>query len=166
MGHRRVKHMDVYRINKEPYHTDPLSVIGSHRHGGRWNPKGIGILYTSRTPELALLETLVHLPPLTLPELPQCWLSTIQLPDDLNKAIFWLSPDRLPVYWQTGTLTETQTILTDWLLAPFSLAIAVPSAIIDTSYNLLLHPQHPAFAQVEVISRRPLPLDGRLVKVV
>jgi len=157
--------MDVYRINKTPYHTDPLSVIGSHRHGGRWNPKGIGILYTSRTPELALLETLVHLPPLTLPELPQLWLSTIRLPDDLDKAIFWLSPDRLPVYWQSGTLAETQTILTEWLLDPFSLAIAVPSAIIDTSYNLLLHPQHPAFAQVDVIAQRPLPLDDRLMKV-
>lgn len=155
--------MDVYRINKEPYHTDPLSVIGSHRHGGRWNPKGIGILYTSRTPELALLETLVHLPPLTLPELPQLWLSTLRLPDD-NNAIFWLDPARLPLYWQTGSLAETQTILTDWLLDPFCLAVTVPSAIIDTSYNLLLHPQHPAFAQVEVLAQRVLPLDGRLMR--
>ncbi|GAB3552517.1 RES family NAD+ phosphorylase [Spirosoma fluminis] len=156
--------MEVYRINKEPYHTDPLSVIGSYRHGGRWNPKGIGILYTSRTPELALLETLVHLPPLTLPELPRLWLSTIRLPVDLDKAIFWLNPNRLPPYWRAGTLAETQTILTDWLLDPFSLAIAIPSAIIDTSYNLLLHPQHPAFAQVEVVAQRPLPLDGRLLR--
>jgi len=156
--------MEVYRINKEPYHTDPLSVIGSHRHGGRWNPKGIGILYTSRTPELALLETLVHLPPLTLPELPQLWLSTLRLPDELENAVFWLAPDRLPPYWRTGALTDTQAILTDWLLAPFSLAIAVPSAIIDISYNLLLHPQHPAFAQVKVVAQRPLSLDGRLVK--
>jgi RES domain-containing protein len=156
--------MDVFRINKEPYHTDPLSIIGSQRYGGRWNPKGIGVLYTSRTPELALLETLVHLPPLTLAELPQIWLSTLRLPDDLNNAVFWLSPDRLPPYWRTGTLSETQTILADWLLAPFSLAIAVPSVIIDTSYNLLLHPLHPAFDQVEVVAQRPLSLDGRLVR--
>lgn len=156
--------MDVYRINKEPYHTDPLSVIGSHRYGGRWNPKGIGILYTSRTPELALLETLVHLPPTTLPELPQLWLSTLHLPDELENAVFWLAPDRLPHYWRTGSLAETQTILTDWLLDPFSLAIAVPSVIIDTSYNVLLHPQHPVFARAEVVAQRSLPLDGRLVK--
>ncbi|AQG81210.1 RES family NAD+ phosphorylase [Spirosoma montaniterrae] len=156
--------MDVYRINKTPYHIDPLSVVGSHRHGGRWNPKGIGILYTSRTPELALLETLVHLPPLTLPELPQRWLSTIRLPDTLADTIFWLDPALLPPYWQTGTLVETQPILTDWLLDPFCLAVAVPSAIIDTSYNLLLHPQHPAFAQVAVVAQRVLPLDGRLMR--
>jgi len=155
--------MDVYRINKEPYHTEPLSVVGSHRHGGRWNPKGLGILYTSRTPELALLETLVHLPPLTLAELPQLWLSTLRLPE-LPDSIFWIEPALLPSYWKSGTLAETQTILTEWLNDPFSLAIAVPSVILDVSYNLLLHPQHPAYAQIEVINQTPIPLDSRLKK--
>lgn len=156
--------MDVYRINKEPYHTDPLSVIGSHRHGGRWNPKGVGILYTSRTPELALLETLVHLPPLMFPELPQLWLSTLRLPADASDTIFWLDPARLSPYWKSGTLTETQPILTEWLSDPFCLAIAVPSAILEVSYNVLLHPQHPAFTQVELVSQAPIPLDRRLVE--
>ena len=153
--------MDVYRISKEPYHTDPLPVVGSHRHGGRWNPKGIGILYTSHTPELALLETLVHLPALTLPELPQLWLSTLRLPN-VPDAIFWTDPARLPAHWQSGTLAETQSILTDWLIDPFCLAVAVPSAIISLSYNLLLHPAHSSFAQIELVSQIPIPLDSRL----
>ncbi len=151
--------MQVFRINKEPYHTDPLSTVGSHRYGGRWNPKGSGILYTSRTPELALLETLVHLPPLILSELPQLWLSTIELPPD---SVFWIDPAQLPSYWRSGSLASTQTILTEWLLTPFSLAVAVPSVIMPESYNLLLHPQHPAYAEVKVLGQRPLPLDSRL----
>ncbi|GAB4012296.1 RES family NAD+ phosphorylase [Spirosoma migulaei] len=155
--------MDVYRIHKEPYHREPLSVVGSHRHGGRWNPKGIGILYSSRTPELALLETLVHLPPLTLAELPQLWLTTLRLPDKADN-IFWLDPTKLPAYWKRGTLGETQTILTDWLQAPFCLAIAVPSVILEISYNLLLHPQHASFADVEVVSQSPISLDSQLRK--
>jgi len=154
--------MDVYRINKEPYHTDPLSVVGSYRHGGRWNPKGVGILYTSRSPELALLETLVHLPPITLPELPQLWLTTIRLPDTDNQAIFWLEPPKLPSYWHSGILSETQTILTEWLNNPFCLAIAVPSVIVEEAYNILLHPQHESFIQIEVVSQRAIPLDNRL----
>jgi len=153
--------MDVYRINKEPYHTDPLSVIGSHRHGGRWNPKGVGILYTSRTPELALLETLVHLPPITLAELPQLWLRTLRLPDI---DVFWITAAKLPAYWKSGTLAETQTILTEWLTEPFCLAVAVPSVIMDESYNLLLHPQHPDFTKVEILNQRPIPFDSRLLK--
>ncbi len=158
--------MDVYRINKEPgherpYHVDPLSTVGSHRYDGRWNPKGIGVLYTSRTPELSLLETLVHLPPLALSELPRLWLSTIRLPDS-PETVFWLDPTRLPAYWNSGTLAETQMILTEWLIEPFSLAIAVPSVIVEESYNLLLHPLHPAFSQVGVVRQRPIPLDNRL----
>ncbi len=153
--------MDVYRINKEPWHTDPLSVVGSHKFGGRWNPKGRGILYTSRTPELALLETLVHLPPITLPDLPRLWLSTLRLPDDPN-TIFWLDPARMPAHWQSGTLAETQLILSEWLTDPFCLALAVPSAVMSVSYNLLLHPSHPAFAQVEIVSQVRMNLDGRL----
>ena len=165
--------MDVYRINKEPYHTDPLSTIGSHRHGGRWNPKGVGILYTSRTPELALLEILVHLPPLTLSELPTLWLSTLRLPDLPNaengptepgETIFWINPGKLPWYWKSGTLAETQTILTEWLTEPFCLAVAVPSVILEESYNVLLHPQHPAFAQIDVVNQRPIPFDPRLIR--
>ncbi|GAB3942300.1 RES family NAD+ phosphorylase [Spirosoma harenae] len=155
--------MDVYRINKEPYHQEPLSVVGSHRHGGRWNPKGTGILYTSRTPELALLETLVHLPPLTLTELPQLWLSTLRLPVEAD-SIFWLDPTKLPAYWKSGTLGETQTILTEWLQAPFCLAVAVPSVILEMSYNLLLHPQHASYAEVEVVGQSLIPLDSRLRK--
>ncbi|WP_223833847.1 RES family NAD+ phosphorylase [Spirosoma profusum] len=130
--------MDVYRINKEPCHTEPLSVAGSYRQGGRWNPKGVEILYTSRTPELALLGTLIHLPPVSLCELPQLWLTTLRLPD-LPDTVFWLKSTLLPTYWKTGTLAETQTILTEWLNDPFSLAIAVPSVIMEVSYNLLLH---------------------------
>lgn len=155
--------MEVYRINKEPYHREPLSVVGSHRHGGRWNQKGVGILYTSRTPELTLLETLVHLPPLTLGELPRLWLSTLRLPDEAD-SIFWLNPAKLPAYWNSSTLGETQTLLAEWLQAPFCLAMAVPSVILEMSYNILLHPQHASFAELEVIRQSPIPLDSRLRK--
>lgn len=121
------------------------------------------MLYTSRTPELALLETLVHLPSVTPADLPQLWLSTIRLPA-IDEAVFWVHANRLPLYWQSGTLAETQTILAEWLNAPFSLAIAVPSVIMPISYNLLIHPQHPAFDQIERIDQVRLPLDDRLVK--
>ena len=153
--------MDVYRINKEPYQQDPLSVFGSERYGGRWNPKGVGILYTSQTPELSLLETLVHLPPVTLLEVPQLWLNTLRLPEGAD-TVFWLSPQRLPSSWHSGSLAATQGILADWLETPFSLAVAVPSVIIDISYNLLLHPRHPAYGEIEVVDQRHIPLDSRL----
>lgn len=155
--------MEVYRINKEPYHADPCSVIGSERYGGRWNPQGLGILYTSQSPELSLLETIVHLPSVLLSEIPQLWLSTLRLPED-SRSIFWIKAAELPDYWKTGTLTETRSILSEWLLAPFCLGVAVPSVIMEQSYNILLHPAHPDFEEIEVMSQVKIPLDPRFIK--
>ena len=59
-------------------------------------------------------------------------------------------------------LASTQVILADWLQTPFSLAVGVPSLIIDVSCNLLLHPDHPAFNELEVTDQRRLPSDSRL----
>ena len=155
--------MDVYRINKEPYHTDPRSVIGSERYGGRWNPQGLGVLYTSRSPELSLLETIVHLPAISLAEIPRLWLSTLRLPEK-PESILWIKASELPDYWKTGTLAETRSILSEWLLDPFCLGVAVPSVIIEQSYNILLHPAHPDFEEIELISQIQIPFDRRLVK--
>lgn len=155
--------MDVYRIIKEPYHDDPLSTIGSERNGGRWNPKGTGILYTSRSPELSLLETIVHLPHNSLKSVPILWLNTLRLPGKQDDVI-WLKISALPSYWKTGTLTETRSILNEWLVEPVCLGMAVPSAILEQSFNILLHPAHPDFDKIEVIDQVKISLDSRLVK--
>lgn len=155
--------MDVYRINKEPYHTDPCSVIGSERYGGRWNPQGLGILYTSRSPELSLLETIVHLPPISLSTIPNLWLSTLRIPIT-PEEIFWMKLSDLPDHWKTGTLAETRSILNEWIFNPFCLGVAVPSVVIEQSYNFLLHPAHPDFEEIEVISQVKISLDPRFMK--
>ena len=72
--------MNVYRILKEPYWDDPLSVIGAEITGGRWNPPGQGILYTATSPELALLETLVHFPKVVYKQLPRLRVFTLEIP--------------------------------------------------------------------------------------
>jgi len=53
--------MTVYRIAKTK-HIRNLSGTGARMHGGRWNRKGIGILYTSESRALATVEYLVHVP--------------------------------------------------------------------------------------------------------
>ena len=51
--------MKVFRICKCNF-VDDLSGTGAALYGGRWNSKGIYILYTAATASLALLETIVH----------------------------------------------------------------------------------------------------------
>ena len=52
----------VYRSCTPRFATrsDLFSGEGSRRHGGRWNPKGVAVVYTSLTLETALAETLAQ----------------------------------------------------------------------------------------------------------
>ena len=70
--------MDVYRISPCRYNSD-LSGTGAAMYGGRWNSKGVYVVYTSSTPSLALLESVVHLP--AIPREKYC-LATIKIPED------------------------------------------------------------------------------------
>lgn len=52
----------VYRSSTPRYanEDDLLTGEGSRREGGRWDPKGIAVVYASLGPETALAETLAH----------------------------------------------------------------------------------------------------------
>ena len=51
-----------YRTEKEQFVDTPLSTEGARRYGGRGDPPGVGILYSTASLEPAMLERLVHLP--------------------------------------------------------------------------------------------------------
>ncbi|RME73410.1 MAG: RES domain-containing protein, partial [Verrucomicrobia bacterium] len=53
----------VWRLVRERYADAAFSGEGAAKFGGRWNSRGIGLVYTSETRALAALETLVHLNP-------------------------------------------------------------------------------------------------------
>lgn len=155
--------MNVFRILKQPYLTDPLSVIGAEKPPGRWNPKGLGILYTSSSPALALLETMVHFPAIDYQDLPTLRLFTLHVPDE---EIRWVNPALLPQDWDNpAQLPLTQTYFQEWLLTPSELVLAVPSAVLDVSWNYLIHPQHPRFEEVQILNQKDIVLERRLWKV-
>jgi hypothetical protein len=53
--------MRVYRLAKARHAGSSLDRSGAKTHGGRWNSKGVALVYTSDTVSLAALELLVHL---------------------------------------------------------------------------------------------------------
>ena len=148
----------IYRIIRDRYRHDPLSVEGSRLFGGRWNPKGTGVLYATSTPELGLVETLAHAPAIRYEELPTFWVFSIDVPDNIR----YYRRTELPEYWQDETYDRTQHWLTDWLTAPDQLAVAVPSVLVPLSHNIILHPAHPDFIRVRVLSQEIQPIDRRL----
>ena len=87
--------MLVYRIAAEPFTAD-LSGEGERLFGGRWNPCGIPVLYTSESVALATLEVLVNVPPDYL----SCGMFSriaIHIPDDITEHT--LPAASLPFDW-------------------------------------------------------------------
>ncbi|MGN7980025.1 RES family NAD+ phosphorylase [Burkholderia sp. 22313] len=152
--------MKLYRLAKERmghYLADDLSGNGAAIAGGRWNPRGMRVLYTCCHASTSLLEALVHMSGI----LPAggLFLVTIEVPDAVYEAAF---APALPDDW--ATLSEdpvsTARIGQPWLERGEQLAMRVPSVICPTDFNLLLNPLHADFsASVNVISKAPFKLD-------
>lgn len=151
----------VFRLIKEPFLDTPLAG-GSAKRGERWNPVGVDVLYTSSSPELALVEVLANLMPIRLDELPTYYLISIAIPDE--QAIRHYTIDQMPPGWNTPVrTTRLQQFLGEWLMGTQEVAVAIPSAVVPFSNNIILHRGHAAFDQVSVESIQPFTVDGRLV---
>lgn len=149
--------MLVYRLYKSEYVPDPLSGEGARRAGGRWNPKGYPILYTAATPELALVEVLVHLNP---KKIPRFHLLVLEITGNIKATTL----QELPADWQSDEQYDRlQNYLLDWLIQPETAAVSVPSAIITRSTNYLLHTLFPGFREeVKIVENAPFLIDSRL----
>ena len=91
--------LTVYRLIRDKYRHEPLSVEGSRLFGGRWNAKGTGVLYATSTPELGLIESLAHAPAVRYEELPTYWVFSLEIPEDVR----YFNREELPDYWQDET---------------------------------------------------------------
>ncbi|AXT55886.1 RES family NAD+ phosphorylase [Aquimarina sp. MMG015] len=151
--------MLVYRIAKQKYIKD-LTGIGAKTVGGRWNPKGVAVLYTSTTAALSVLEVLAHLPAAYFPD--DMAIATIELPDD---RISTIDIKELPKDWnKIPPSTGIQHFALNWISENINLGLKVPSIIVPREQNLLINPLHPDFNLVKLIEIEPFSFDTRLLK--
>lgn len=151
--------MISWRVVKPQFAADAFSGRGAKLYGGRWNPRGVAIVYTSATLSLATLELLVGTPrPQRLREYAtfRC-----RVPDAVIEE---LNPALLPDSWRTYPAPpHLQQIGSEWVVSLRSAALLVPSAVIESEMNLLLNPEHPDFRKIEIDEAPPLRFDLRLV---
>ncbi|WP_378187276.1 RES family NAD+ phosphorylase [Aquimarina sp. W85] len=152
--------MRVFRIAKKQY-IDDLNGIGAKTVGGRWNAKGIAILYTSTSAALSILEVLAHLPVAFFPE--DMAIATIEVPD---KYIGSFSKETLPKHWdKIPPPIENHDFTMDWINQQKFVGFKVPSIIIPKEQNLLINPNHPNFKSVKIVEIEPFNFDSRLLKI-
>ncbi|HET8574181.1 MAG TPA: RES family NAD+ phosphorylase [Edaphocola sp.] len=152
--------MEVFRISKCAFSRD-LSGTGARIYGGRWNSKGLPVLYTAGSRALALLETLVHVPQKNLPK--DLCLTAIQLPGSLS--VHTIRPIDLPKNWRTVAIQSAlQEIGNKWLKNATSAMLCVPSVILPEENNYLINPLHPEAEKIKITSSNPFIFDDRLLR--
>lgn len=152
----------VYRIQKKQFINSVLTGEGARLNGGRWNPPGTPLVYTSVSPELALLETLVHLDGTPIRDLPPFVRITIELPD----AIETIDNTDLPIGWDALKYPDSLPLFLLPKLIPTypALAFSVPSVILKNSpsRNILINLLYPLISQVKITEVIPHEFDERL----
>jgi RES domain-containing protein len=149
--------MVVYRITNCDYALD-LNGTGARLFGGRWNSEGKPVIYTASSCSLAVLEVLVHLPPLMIPD--NYCLVEIEVPNSVIKTI---EIDELPADWKDiSPPARLRQIGDEFLNKREYLLMKVPSSIVPMEYNYLINPQHKDMRKVKVSTHQPFDFDERL----
>ncbi|MGH8496777.1 MAG: RES family NAD+ phosphorylase [Gammaproteobacteria bacterium] len=151
--------MRVWRLCRAAHIDEAMTGEGARLHGGRWNPKGVPVVYASATLSLAVLEALVHTEPGSLPDdflaLPVDW------PEDL--AIPEVKSEGLPAAWREPRDHEAlQAVGKAWTDTGENAVLAVPSAIVPHERNFLINPAHRDMAKIRPGGALPFRFDARL----
>jgi RES domain-containing protein len=151
--------LTVWRLLTARFAQSAFSGEGARLYGGRWNRKGMPMVYTAGSQSLAMLEMLVQDEPLRA--------RYVMVPATLprNLKIDRVTPDQLPADWRDlGARGQLQAIGIDWAKRGSSSVLAVPSVVIPTETNYLLNPLHPSFARIVIGKPEEFVTDLRLIR--
>lgn len=124
---------------------------------GRWNSKGVAVVYTSEHPALAALELLTS------------WADY----EDFSRYYLYRCEfsreavlDKAAAKGAVGDRDATRALGDSWAADKDSVALRVPSVVAPASYNYLLNPDHPGFDKsVKRETVGPFRYDPRLVSL-
>jgi RES domain-containing protein len=130
-------------------------------HGGRWNRKGIPVVYASENRSLATLEFWVHVPLSILPS--NLSIACLDISDDI--VVEQISIADLPKNWRDyPTPPELADLGSEWAMAMRSLLLRVPSVVVLDEFNILINPKHPDMNRVVISSVESYMFDKRLLR--
>lgn len=132
----------AYRITRKEFAASIWSGYGAREFGGRWNSKGVAVIYTAESRALAAMEQLVHL---VKPRILKGYVvASISFHEE---QVTRLSTKVLPPGWKNPVAPAALKKFGDrWIRGAKHLVLAVPSVVIPGEWNFLINPLHPEFA--------------------
>jgi RES domain-containing protein len=151
--------MQVWRIFPGRFRDSAFTGVGGLYAARRWNHLGTEMVYTSTSPALAVLEFFVNL---DLNEAPDDLLvAEAAVPDASVEA---MKLGVLPSNWRELDNERCRDLGSEWARSLRSVALKVPSAVVDGDWNVLLNPKHPAFSKVKIGAAKPFRFDERMFR--
>ncbi len=151
--------MTVYRICN-PQFSDDLSGTGSKMYGGRWNSKGIAMLYTSEHISLGVLEMLVHNHFTDF----ATELSLLHINFADTVGIKEVKNNKLKKDW-INDFEYTQFMGDQFIKTGMYAILKVPSAVIKEEHNFIINPLHTDFKKIKVAQTVSFSTDKRLFSI-
>jgi len=133
---------------------------GIAAYGGRWNSRGVRMVYASTILSLAAAEAFVNLEPNRRPA------DLISIEGDVPDAIvkLMLDVEALPAGWYERRDESLRRFGDEWVRDGRSAVFLVPSAAIRVKWNVLLNPAHAEFAGIALRDPKPFEFDSRMLR--
>jgi len=150
--------MRFWRICRRRHAAAAASGEGARLYGGRWNSRGVSVVYASASLALAAVETFVNLSPNLQP--PDLVSVEGEIPDALH--IDRLDVKALPANWLRTRDERLRRFGDEWIRQGKTVALLVPSAAIQGEWNILLNPAHPDFPHIKFLEPESFDFDVRM----
>src|SRR5579871_6497324 len=152
--------MRFWRICRRRYMAEAASGEGARLFGGRWNSRGVRVVYASTSLALAAIETFVNLEPkLRPPDL--VWVE-IEIPEEIEASR--LRVEDLPAKWFASRDDSLRHFGDEWVAAGETAVLMVPSAAIRGEWNVLLNPMHADFSRITMREPERFEFDLRMFR--
>jgi RES domain-containing protein len=151
--------MKVWRLFPARFRETAFSGIGGLYAARRWNHVGTLMVYCATSPALAALEFFVNLEPNEAPD--DLLMAEAALPGDL---VDQLDTSLLPKDWRELNNLACRDLGSGWAANRRSVALRVPSVVVDGDWNVLLNPRHADFTKIPLADPRPFRYDQRMFR--
>lgn len=134
--------------------------MGASLFGGRWNSKGVPVVYTTQSRSLAALELYANRSKAGM--LMNLSLAAVAISE--KATIREIDVSDLPSGWNKYPAPlELADIGSKWAASLDSLVLCVPSALIPKEKNYLLNPLHPDMAYASIVEIEEYTFDQRFL---
>jgi RES domain-containing protein len=153
--------LKVWRLSKKRYAEAAFTGRGPEIFGGRWNPVGVPVVYSSLSLSLAVLEVFVHM---TAEDDPEEYVS-VEVDVGINEsASERVDVSRLPNDWRQVQHPALQRLGAEWAQSMRSLVLLVPSVVVEGEWNAVINPRHRDAKKMVMQTPRPFRFDERMFK--